>query len=297
MPKFKQVDVFTSVNFKGNPVAVFFDADNLTDKELQSIANWTNLSETTFVLEPTNPKADYRVRIFTPIDELPFAGHPTIGTSHAVIQAGLVKPNDDGIIVQESAVGLVSVKVKDGGLQFKLPFYKHEIYDLNSDLIKGIIKSLGSTTEKVKRVVLVEDGPRWLTIQFNDGEDVKELKTDSTSLIQISQKSGLDGFSCFGKFSANSHDLIDQSLTYEARNFVVFGSYVVEDPVCGSGAGADSSLLAEFEDFEGDLTIRQGRNLGRNGIIKVSVTKQQNGDNSRTIYVGGNAVTVLDGNY
>jgi PhzF family phenazine biosynthesis protein len=123
--RFKQVDVFTAVALKGNPVAVVLDAEGLSVEQMQSIANWTNLSETTFVTAATEADADYAVRIFTPKSELPFAGHPTLGTAHAVIEAGLAKPNN-GRIVQQCAVGLVEISIADASLSFRLPRYSYE---------------------------------------------------------------------------------------------------------------------------------------------------------------------------
>ena len=114
---FKQVDVFTAIAFKGNPVAVILDSEGLSAETMQAIANWTNLSETTFVAPPTDPAADYAVRIFTPRNELPFAGHPTLGTAHAVIEAGIASPRD-GRIVQQCAVGLVEIDRTQSGLSF-----------------------------------------------------------------------------------------------------------------------------------------------------------------------------------
>ena len=119
---FTQVDVFTAVPYKGNPVAVVLDGEGLSEAEMQGFANWTNLSETTFVLPASDPAADYRVRIFTPKDELPFAGHPTLGTAHAVLEAGLASAKN-GRLVQQCAVGLVELTVGETGLSFKLPRY------------------------------------------------------------------------------------------------------------------------------------------------------------------------------
>ncbi len=121
----KTVDVFTTVPFKGNPVAVVLDATSLSAGQMQQIARWTNLSETTFVLPPTEPGADYQVRIFTPGAELPFAGHPTIGTAHALLEAGAVQAND-GVLVQQCAAGLITLTVEGEGqgapwISFELP--------------------------------------------------------------------------------------------------------------------------------------------------------------------------------
>src|SRR6516162_8441353 len=117
---FQQVDVFTAVPFKGNPVAVVLDGDTLSSEEMQSIAAWTNLSETTFVCTPTDQRADYRLRIFTPKRELPFAGHPTIGSAHAVLRRGF-KPRTAGRLVQECGKGLVDIKIDGERLFLSLP--------------------------------------------------------------------------------------------------------------------------------------------------------------------------------
>src|SRR4051812_31403083 len=121
---FQQVDVFTTVPFKGNPVAVVIDGDQVTQEEAQAIAAWTNLSETTFVCAPTHPSADYRLRIFTPRSELPFAGHPTVGSAHAVLRHGL-KPRTPGHLVQECPKGLVSLRIEDDRILFALPARVH----------------------------------------------------------------------------------------------------------------------------------------------------------------------------
>lgn len=282
---FKQVDVFTSDKFKGNPVAVFFQGDSLTTEEMQTIANWTNLSETTFVLPPTNSVADYKLRIFTPSEELPFAGHPTVGSCHAVIESGFAVPKN-GKLVQECAAGLVDITVSDGGvIQFKLPYYKHVLHT-NAELNSEIAESLGLKPEDIKRVVNVDDGPIWFTIQFNSGEAVFNSVPDYKKIQKIAQRFGAGGFSCFGPYQDGS---------FEARNFFFVNDNGIEDPVCGSGAAANGSVLAELSGFEGDFLIRQGRKLGRDGRVTVSCVKSTNGSNGYSIFVGGNAVTCMDG--
>ncbi|CCH46596.1 Diaminopimelate epimerase [Wickerhamomyces ciferrii] len=225
---FKQVDVFTKTKFKGNPVAVFFQADDLSDQQMATIANWTNLSETTFVQTPTDPsKADYKLRIFTPSSELPFAGHPTIGSCHALLEAGIIKPNDQGIIIQECKAGLVEINVKqDGKISFKLPYAKHSEFTETNE----ILKELGISSNQVKRTNLVDDGPLWLTFELNSAQDVLDLTPNFSGIAQVLNASGNGsiGIDVFGKY----HD--KESLTYEARNFAP-NDGVDEDPVCGSG--------------------------------------------------------------
>lgn len=159
---FKQVDVFTAVPFRGNPVAVVLHADGMTDEQMQQIANWTNLSETTFVISKTNPLADYRVRIFTPGSELPFAGHPTIGTAHALLEAGLVKATD-GALVQECGAGLVRLELttdEDGHreIAFELPEATFSpLSDAEVDELEAI---LGTVVVRTFRPCLIDVGAR-----------------------------------------------------------------------------------------------------------------------------------------
>src|SRR5919112_4813145 len=137
---FRQVDVFTSVPFKGNPVAVVHDADGLAPDEMQAIARWTNLSETTFVCAPTDPRADYLLRIFTPAAELPFAGHPTVGSAHAVLRGGL-RPKTPGTLVQQCAKGLITLRVEGERLFFALP--KPALSDIPAEQLADLAASLG----------------------------------------------------------------------------------------------------------------------------------------------------------
>lgn len=140
--RFKQVDVFTTTPFKGNPLAVVLDAEGLSTGQMLAIARWTNLSETTFVLPAADPAADYRVRIFTTQEEFPFAGHPTLGTAHALLEAGL-EPKTPGVLMQECGVGLVPVRIAaNGGLAFRAPQAKFA--ELDADLLPLLRTTLGS---------------------------------------------------------------------------------------------------------------------------------------------------------
>ncbi|ODV73666.1 Yhi9p [Cyberlindnera jadinii NRRL Y-1542] len=284
---FKQVDVFTSEKFKGNPVAVFFNGETLSTEEMQAIANWTNLSETTFVLPATVPEADYQLRIFTTGRELPFAGHPTIGSCHAVLEAGLVRPRN-GQVTQQCGAGLVQLLVDEssGNIKFKLPYYKHTTID-DEPLIEEVAESLGMQRDGIKSIVLVEDGPHWLTLELSSAQDVLNVTPNYGQIDKLSNN-GFIGYSLFGQYPDGS---------YEARNLFIENSLGVEDPVCGSGAGADASLLAELYGFQGDLVIKQGRKLRRDGHISVTVKEQSNNDNRYSIYVGGNAITCVDGKW
>src|SRR5918997_1335127 len=143
---FRQVDVFTGVPFKGNPVAVVHDADRLAPEQMQAIARWTNLSETTFVCAPTDERADYRLRIFTPASELPFAGHPTVGTAHAVLRGGL-RPRTPGRLVQECGRGLIALRVEGERIFFELP--EPSLRDLDAEQSAAAAGALGVSPGEV----------------------------------------------------------------------------------------------------------------------------------------------------
>lgn len=272
MPPFKQVDVFTSKKFKGNPVAVFFDADHLSSAEMSVISAWTNLSEATFVEKTTTPGADYKVRIFSLDEELPFAGHPTVGTCHALLEAGLIKPKN-GKIVQECKAGLVELTVDDDGkIHFQLPYAKPRALAEQGGKID---EALGVSNSFAQAIY--ETGPVWLVVQLEDARQVLDLVPDWTQLTHISKDLGVAGFQVIGK-----HD----ERIYEARTFA---PSVGEDPACGSGAGATGAFLRDIMKLTGDFTIRQGAALRRDAVISVTTGSE--------ITVGGHAVTVINGDY
>ena len=165
---FKQVDVFTSVRFKGNPVAVVLRADELTTGQMHQVASWTNLSETTFVVPTVNPQADYRVRIFTPVAELPFAGNPTIGTAHALLEAGLVEAKN-GVLIQECGAGLVSLRVEresngEQWISFELP--QPSVTPLSGTRVTELEAILGAEVLREFTPCLIDAGARWIVAQL-----------------------------------------------------------------------------------------------------------------------------------
>lgn len=276
MPQFKQVDVFTTVKYKGNPVAVFFDADGLSDEEMAAMSAWTNLSEATFIQKPTTKDADYRVRIFSLDEELPFAGHPTIGTCFALLEAGAIKPKN-GKLVQECKAGLVLLDVSgdtDVAILFTLPYAKHRA--LGEDEIASVISALGA--KAAVNAAVYEVGPTWLTIQLESAQAVLDLQLDQAKVAAVSAKLGVTGFQIIGKHAT--------SKTFETRTFA---GEIGEDPVCGSGSGATGAFLRDYENVEGDIYLRQGTALNRAGRVTVSCAD--------LVRVTGNAVTVIDGSY
>lgn len=198
---FKQVDVFTSVRFKGNPVAVVLQADALSTEQMQRIANWTNLSETTFVLPVTDACADYRVRIFTPTAELPFAGHPTIGTAHALLEAGLVKAKE-GVLVQQCGAGLVRLEVERAGdgtqwISFDLPEPKMTV--LNAAEVQELEAILGMPLTGAPAPCLVDVGARWVVAQLPGAQAVLRAKPDLQRMKVQDVKGRHTGVVIFGE--------------------------------------------------------------------------------------------------
>ncbi len=280
---FKQVDVFTRVPFKGNPVAVVLKADGLTSGQMQQIANWTNLSETTFVLPASDPRADYHVRIFCPTEELAFAGHPTVGTAHALLEAGLIRPRD-GALLQECGAGLVRLQVTSGTdgerwICFDLP---EPVVQPLSDSETGELEAILGASVLPFNPCLVDVGPRWVVAQLPDAAAVLANKPD---LVRMKQRCpGPTGVVIFGEYPAGSPARI------EVRAFAPAVG-VDEDPVCGSGNGSVGAFIrqtGQIAHFGGDFISSQGAALGRAGLLRLSVTEER-------IRVGGNAVTCIDG--
>lgn len=268
---FVQVDVFTAVPYKGNPVAVVLDGEGLSDAEMQAFANWTNLSETTFVLPATEPGADYRVRIFTPKAELPFAGHPTLGTAHAVMQAGLAKARE-GRLVQQCAVGLVELTVGESGLSFRLPRYA--LTELTDPEATAWI---GAPVKGAAQAVDV--GPVWLIAELESIADLEGLQHDEARLAAYYVPKGWTGATLY---AADSDRVV-------VRSFAP-GDGIAEDPVCGSGNGAAAAFrLAAGQIGAGDSYVAsQGRQVGRDGFITIRIAGQD-------IHVGGQCVTCITG--
>ena len=268
---FRQVDVFTAAPYKGNPVAVVLDAEGLSDAEMQAFANWTNLSETTFVLPATDPAADYRVRIFTPKAELPFAGHPTLGTAHAVIEAGLAVATD-GRLVQQCAVGLVELRVGEAGLSFRLPRYAlSELTDPEATAWIG--------AEVKGAAQAVDVGPVWLIAELAEISALENLQHDEARLSAFYIPRGMTGATLY---AADGERVV-------VRSFAP-GDGIAEDPVCGSGNGAVAAFrLAAGQVAAGDAYVAsQGRQVGRDGYVSVRFE-------GADIHIGGACVTCIEG--
>ncbi|HLN86932.1 MAG TPA: PhzF family phenazine biosynthesis protein [Candidatus Limnocylindrales bacterium] len=282
--RFKQVDVFTRKPFLGNPVAVVLDTADLTSEQMQRIATWTNLSETTFVLPPLSVDADYRLRIFTPKQELPFAGHPTLGSAHAVLESGVAVVRQ-GKLRQESQAGIVelSVETTDQGERILLKSPQAKIAVLDHATTGALASALGDTVGLTAPALRVDVGVVWLIAQLMDGETVAALKPDMERVSQVSLANRASGITAFGK----ANDGVSQ---IHVRSFApALG--VAEDPVCGSGNASVAAFLIHsglIREFGAEYLARQGMQVGRDGQVAVHVQ----GD---VIRIGGYAVTCVDG--
>lgn len=288
---FQQVDVFTAVPFSGNPVAVMLDADELSTEQMQAIARWTNLSETTFVCRPTDDAADYRLRIFTPRQELPFAGHPTIGSAHAVLRSGL-KPKSAGRLVQECGRGLIELRIDalpdegrvaattlaSGRVFLRLP--STQIHEPTPAELQAAVDALGISRDAVRAARVIDIGPVWFTLRLADAASVLAIEPDMARLAAL-KPTGLTGVTIFGLHPPGS------AASFEVRSFAPAHG-VPEDPVCGSGNGAVATLLRHDDSTPAAYLATQGARVGRAGRVFV----RYEGD---SVWLGGDAVTCIEG--
>ncbi|MGW6282334.1 PhzF family phenazine biosynthesis protein [Kribbella sp. NPDC055071] len=270
---FLQVDVFSTSPYGGNPVGVVLDGTDLTDEQMQRVARWTNLSETTFVLPPTVPEADYRLRIFTPGDELPFAGHPTLGSAHAWLDAGGV-PQHAGRIVQECAAGLIAVRRADDVLSFAAPPRVRE-GALDDDYLQQIIKAFGIAPDQVVAHQWVDNGPGWAVIRLATADEVLALEPD-LSLIPTAM---------VGAIGAHPDGATHQ---FELRTFAPAVG-VPEDPACGSMNAGVGQWLTSTGAAPDSYRVSQGTRVGRAATIEVSA------DADGTIWVSGGTTVCIRG--
>lgn len=271
--RFAQVDVFAEHPLGGNPLAVVIDAEGMDDAAMQRVANWTNLSETTFLLPPTQAGADYRVRIFTTTTELPFAGHPTLGSCHAWLEAG-GKPKQDAVIVQECGLGLIPIRRDGPRLAFAAPPLRRS-GPLDDALLARLIDALALRREDVLDHQWLVNGPQWIGLHLRSAELVLNAKPDFAKL------KGLD-FGLVGPHPPGS------ACEYEVRAFAFFDG-PVEDPVTGSlNAGIAQWLIGAGVAPE-RYVAAQGTALGRSGRVHVSR------DADGRIWIGGQSHTVVSG--
>ena len=272
--EFKQVDVFSSSALKGNPVAVVLNADGLSDAQMADFARWTNLSETTFVLKPRNPLADYRLRIFTTLRELPFAGHPTLGSCHAWLEAGGLPKAQE--IVQECSAGLIGIRREGGQLAFKAPPLLRS-GPVDEALMQRICSGLRIEPQAVVRANWVDNGPEWVAIMLRDRAQVLALEPDYPQLLGLA----------LGVIAPWDSEKDGDDAHFEVRAFIA-GDGMQEDPVTGSlNAGLAQWLMAEGLAPE-RYVVSQGTAMARAGRVAIERV-------GADIWVGGAAVTCISG--
>ncbi len=269
--RFQQVDVFTEVPTRGNPVAVVVDGDGIDEGEMRAFAGWTNLSETTFLLPPTDPAADYRVRILTPTAELPFAGHPTLGSAHAWLAAGGVPQGEQ--VVQECAVGLVALRRVGDRLSFAAPPLERS--EVPAGELAATLAALGLTADDVVRSQRLVNGPYWLGLEVPDVETLLALDPDHAALVSLPQVGVLarypEGAEC----------------AIEVRGFADCVG-IPEDPVTGSLQASLAQWLIADGVLPPTYTASQGTAMGRIGRAHLELVDGQ-------VWVGGDTHTVVAG--
>lgn len=282
MRPFKQVDVFTAEPYRGNPLAVVLDGEGLSDAEMQHFTNWTNLSEATFLLPPTQAGADYRVRIFCPGRELPFAGHPTLGSCHAWLEAG-GRPRGD-VVVQECGVGLVKLRRDGDRLAFAAPPLRKSGPLPEAD-VALIARGLGIAREDIVGHAWCDNGPNWRGVLLQSAQQVLALKPDAGVLAGLDI--GVVGPR--GKVGVVGSRPAGDDIAFEVRAFFPGNNGMAEDPVTGSLNAALAQWLIGAGLAPGRYVASQGTALGRAGRVHV----ERAGDGE--IWIGGASVTCVDG--
>jgi PhzF family phenazine biosynthesis protein len=269
--RFAQVDVFTDRPYYGNPLAVVVDGEGLSTEDMQRIANWTNLSETTFLLPPADPAADYRVRIFTTTEELPFAGHPTLGSCDVWRAHGGV-PRTPGVVVQECGVGLVTIQERGSRRYFAAPPMRRS-GPLSAEERAMVRDSLGVRDDEILDCAWVDNGPGWMGVLLPSAERVLALKAET-----ITGKVGVIGAHPAGSPYA-----------YELRAFYSAGGVTFEDPVTGSVNASAAQWLLGAGRFTAPYVVQQGTALGRAGRVHIET------DVDGAVWVGGDVVSCVRG--
>lgn len=270
---FAQVDVFSTTPYRGNPVAVVLDGAEVSDADMQQLARWTNLSETTFVLPPTHADADYRLRIFTPGGELPFAGHPTLGSAHAWLEAG-GQPRSPERIVQECDAGLVAIRISSDGLAFAAPPMRRT-GAINAADLATFIAGLGVSREQVIAHQWVDNGPGWAVVQLATAAEVLALEPD----LSLMPDAMIGAVGAYPPGSPHA---------FELRTFAP-GMGVAEDPVCGSMNASVGQWLTSSGAAPRTYRVSQGARLDRSGTIAITL------DDEGQVWVGGQCTTCIRG--
>jgi PhzF family phenazine biosynthesis protein len=268
---FRQVDVFTGTPYLGNPLAVVHDADGLTDEQMKQFSSWTNLSEATFLLPPGDEQADYRVRIFNLTKELPFAGHPTLGSCHAWLEAG-GRPRSPGVVVQECGAGLVTIRVGEDGLAFAAPPLLRS-GPVEERLAEQVAAMLRIGRDEIVDVQWADNGPGWIAVLLSTADAVLAVRPGPGDLdVGIAGPHPPGG-----------------PADFEVRAFFPAAGVTLEDPVTGSFNASLAQWLLAAGLATAPYLARQGTALGRSGQVRITQ------DASGQVWVGGSAVTCVVG--
>lgn len=285
--RFFQVDVFAARPGAGNPLAVVFDAGLLDDAQMQAIAHWTNLAETTFVLPPTTDAADYRVRIFTTQKEIAFAGHPSIGSAHAVLAAGFARPRGD-VLVQECQAGCLPIRRQGDGertsLSVRVPRSRIVRYADENDTL--LWKILAADAVGATMPALVEGGRRWWLAELADENAVRLFQPDTLAITALAANTQSLGLCIFARSGLADHDLA-------VRAFPL-GVGITEDPASGAANAAIAAFLDEAKALAGlgkRYRVSQGREIGRDATLLLHI------DDDHEVWVGGESRTVIEGRF
>ncbi|WP_425863150.1 PhzF family phenazine biosynthesis protein [Arthrobacter sp. TWP1-1] len=270
--RYSEVDVFSATAYRGNALAVVHDADGLSTADMQQFANWTNLAETTFLLAPEDPRADYRVRIFTASEELPFAGHPTLGSARAWLESGGTV-GAGGVILQECAAGLVPVRVTDDRLAFEAPpLTRYE--PIEEARLRRVASVLGIERADILDSSWIVNGPRWMGIRLASAQQVLALRPDPGLLDDLE-------IGVVGPYGPESET------QFEVRAFFG-GDAVWEDPVTGSLNAGLARWMNDTNMAPQNYVASQGTVLGREGRVHIDIDDD-------AIWVGGHVTKCIEG--
>ncbi|QNN57235.1 PhzF family phenazine biosynthesis protein [Diaphorobacter ruginosibacter] len=300
--RFMQIDVFSSTPFRGNPLAVVVDAEGLSDAEMQNFARWTNLSETTFLLPPSHPDADYQVRIFTPSDELPFAGHPTLGSCHAWLTAG-GKPRSSSHVVQQCKKGLVRIRMDADNTTAPLAFAAPDStrHAVTEEELAPVLQALGLERAEVGAHSKLDNGPLFWALLVNNPDRLLELQPDCSKLYAMGVNIGIaapypqENAGLIGRASREARAFArsepDKAATpdLEVRVFFDATTTSVEDPITGSFNASLAQWLIEEGHIRAPYIAAQGTCLDRDGIVEITQ------DEHSQVWVGGASHTCISG--
>lgn len=282
--RYMHLDVFTASLGGGNHLGVVLDAQDWSAGDMQRFARWTNLVETTFLLPPKDPKASYRVRIFTPHKEIPFAGHPSIGSAHAALEHELVEPRD-GLLWQECGAGTLPIRVHGGGAQRELSLLSpaQQVVQSGHDAHPLLAAALAGVASGKLPPALVDGGRRWWLAEVSDEASLRAWQPDHMAIGELARASDSMGLCAFARSTNAEYQLVVRALPA--------GAGIVEDPASGAANGSIAAYIAQAEP-SGELAhgyqVSQGREMGHDARLVASIEDD-------AVWIGGRTATVIDG--